>query len=45
MIGTANTSNTQTVEAADAAGRHTLAVKVFAWVNQQWQRVVDGSGL
>ena len=43
VIGTANTSNTQTVEAADAAGRHTLAVKVFAWANQQWQHVVDGS--
>jgi hypothetical protein len=43
VIGTGNTTNVQTVDAPDAAGRHTLGVKVFVWVNQQWQHVADGS--
>ncbi len=43
VIGTTNTSNTQTVEAPNAQGRLTLAVKVFTWVNNQWQPVMDGS--
>ena len=43
VIGSGNTTNTQIVDAPDAPGRHTLAVRVFVWMNQQWQHVADGS--